>query len=220
MNKKVVSRYVLGLGLVLVAASLNACSVFGNENVNEPPYQSLQKDKDIEVRLYAPMLLAQVIVPGKNATDSSYSAFNTLFKYIDGQNQSQTKVPMTAPVLNEKIDAQKKGQKIPMTAPVLAEQGEKGWKVSFVLPADYQLDSAPQPTDPQVKLISQPAQKMGVIRYSGYMNADKNQQEAVRLLDWLQKNGYQASGDYQTAAYNPPFTLPPFRRNEVLIPLD
>jgi len=57
-----------------------------------------------------------------------------------------------------------------------------------------------------------------VVRYSGSMEKRASTEEA-RLRDWLALKGLRPTGLAEVAGYNPPWTLPPYRRNEVLIPV-
>lgn len=196
-----------------------ACSVFGNNgDVNEPPYTLVQESGPYEVRRYDPMILAQVSASG-NMDKASNKAFRPLFRYIDGNNSTQTKVPMTSPVL-QASDKTQKSEKIPMTAPVFMNtnaSSDKQWTMSFVMPADFTLESTPQPLNPEVKIVEQGARMLAVVTFSGLAQAEERQARGEEVKRWASKAGYQTVGDPFYAGYNPPFTLPPFRRNEMLI---
>ncbi|MBF2053333.1 MAG: heme-binding protein [Candidatus Sericytochromatia bacterium] len=229
-------KTLLTLALVSSFGLLCSCFAFGdNGDVKEPPYTLIQQSGEYEVRRYAPMILAQVTRTG-SWDRSSNSSFRDLFRYIDGQNTTNTRVAMTTPVLRESENSQKipmtapvfiaqdqsrAAQKIPMTAPVLMEENtadsQKTWTMSFVMPAAFTLENTPQPLNPNVKIVSRPAQQFAVIRFSGYADAQSREVHTAKLLNWLADQQLTPIGDPIYAGYNAPFVLPNFRRNEILI---
>jgi hypothetical protein len=80
--------------------------------VEEAAYTVIRQDGDIEIREYDAAIVAETVVDGE-FEDAGNGAFRKLFKYIDGDNQSQGKIAMTAPVSQEK-----RSEKIAMTSPV------------------------------------------------------------------------------------------------------
>lgn len=179
----------------------------------EAEYKVAQTDKNIEVRDYAPHILAEIIIAGP-LEDAGNQAFRPLFKYISGDNLKNEKVSMTAPV-----SQQAAGEKIAMTAPVSQQASGDAWAVSFMMPASYTMESIPQPKNPLVKLRLVPAQRVAAIRYSGFWSEKSYQKHRAQLEEWMQKRGLTAAGDPVWARYNPPFTPWFMRRNEILIPL-
>jgi hypothetical protein len=108
-----------------------------------------------------------------------------------------------------------------MTAPVLQQPGAEGeWRMLFVLPADMTAETAPVPAEDAVRIDTLPARRVAAIRFSGLLR-DSNVVEArERLVQWMQAEGLSAAGPAEVAGYNPPWTLPWFRRNEILIPIE
>jgi hypothetical protein len=147
------------------------------------------------------------------------SAFSKLFGYISGKNTASSKISMTAPVLLDNA-VKNAGVEIPMTAPVFMEDASDQAKMSFVLPATYTLDSAPTPQDPNVKLDQIKDYTVAAIIFSGLLSADNIAKQRTMLEAWIQGNGYKITGAYKAAGYDPPFTIPALRRNEVLIPVE
>ena len=202
--------------LVIVSSiMLGACSMFGyNTGVKEPPFSALKTDGAYELREYPHIVMVTSYAKGnfENAQDES---FNKLFDYISGKNASKTKIPMTAPVFVEP-----KGEKIPMTAPVIMSETDKGWAMSFVLPEDATLETAPLPLDPSLKLEERKNLKFAVVKFNGLFS-ERNFEEYTKALNtWIEKNGLKPTGAAMRAGYNPPWTLPPLRRNEILIPVE
>ena len=109
-----------------------------------------------------------------------------------------------------------------MTAPVMTESGIGGhWKMSFSMPSKYTMDTLPTPNDKRVKLIQTKTKTVAVIRYSGrFGNAETRRRKTQALMAWVEGlKGFRASGVPFYAGYDPPFTIPSLRRNEVLIEL-
>lgn len=219
MKNKLQSLF-LATGLLLSTA----CSVFGNNgDVNEPPYTILQESGSYQVRKYDPMILAQVSVNG-NMDKAANQAFMPLFRYIDGNNTSQTKVPMTSPVLQEPDgSAAANSAKIPMTAPVFMNANaasETQWTMSFVMPAHFTLKTTPQPLNPEVKIVEQGARLLAVVTFNGFASPEVRQKQGESINKWATQAGYKVMGEAFYAGYNPPFTLPAFRRNEMLVEVE
>jgi hypothetical protein len=188
----------------------------------EPKYILLEKSEPFELRAYAPRIVAEVQVEGDLDTASS-AGFRILAAYIFGKNQVSEKIAMTAPVGIESSD-QSKGAKIAMTAPVIIEGAKSAinnsnqqWTVSFLMPAGSTLDKLPKPLDSQVKMRELPAEKRAVITFSGFYGEEKVQEKTQALRDWMKTKNMKPTGEPQFARYNPPWTLPFMRRNEILI---
>ena len=118
----------------------------------------------IEIRDYAPMIVAEVIITGQRENAIS-DGFRMLADYIFGNNFPAREIAMTAPVM------QQSGEKIAMTAPVTRQGGDSGWVVRFVMPAEYSLDTLPRPNNPDVVLEEIAGKRFAVIRFPGRAKA-------------------------------------------------
>lgn len=204
--------------LVFLTSILLASTVMATE---EPKFTVIEKSEPFELRLYAPLIVAEVKVDG-DLDSASNQGFRLIAAYIFGQNQVAEKIAMTAPVGIESGE-KNKSAKIAMTSPVTIES-DKGagsanrqWTVSFVMPSEYTMASLPKPLDSQVKIREVPAEKRAVITFSGFYNEEKVLDKTQALRDWMQSRNLKAVGEPQFARYNPPWTLPFMRRNEVMI---
>ncbi len=207
-------KYLALLPLATVVV-LTGCSLVGIRTEESPRYQVIETTGNIEVRTYAPRIVAKTSVPG-NFTSAQKKGFKLLADYIFGKNEKQEKISMTAPV----TQSAPKNEKIEMTAPVMMTQTGASQVMTFTMPRKYTLDSLPKPLDPQVVLERIPAQTYGVIRFSGVWREETNQIKAKELVDWInQKGQYEVISEPIFAGYNPPWTLSFFRRNEVLLEL-
>ena len=200
--------------LLMTSLMLAGCSVLGKRTANEPPYKVLSQDGEIEIRQYGEMIVAETVVEGSYGQTSG-AAFSRLAGYIFGKNRAKQKLAMTAPVLQEPVS-----EKISMTAPVIQEKKGNAWVMSIVMPEGYRLETLPVPLDDAVKLRMLPGKKVGVIRYSGLHSEHNLRNFAEKLTGWLEKNGNRVLSGARSASYDPPWTLPFLRRNEVHIDIE
>jgi len=182
-------------------------------DVEKPEYEVLSSNNFIEMRKYAPMIIAEVEVKGTR-DQAIGNGFRILADYIFGNNIAQKSIAMTAPV------QQQNHEKIAMTAPVQQQSDGDMWKVSFVMPSAYDLDTLPQPKNKKVKLKHIATKHFLAIRFSG-TNSDRNvEAHQDKLMLYVQDHKFKTTGTPKYAFYNPPWTLPFMRRNEVMIEVD
>jgi hypothetical protein len=106
-----------------------------------------------------------------------------------------------------------------MTAPVSQQKQGETWRITFLMPGKYTMDTLPEPLDKRVTLTQEPGQLIAALRYSGNWSKHRFEKNEVRLRDFIERLGLILNGETIFARYNPPF-LPGFlRRNEVLIPV-
>lgn len=199
------------------AALLASVLLFGGGPamaIEEPAFTLVEEIGDIEIRRYAPYLVAETLVEGKSFDDAGNEGFRRLFRYITGANGGERKIAMTAPV-----NQSPGGDKIAMTAPVDQAASADGWAVSFVVPSRYDADSVPQPTDPRVYIREIPGDFVAVRRYSGLWSEARFAREREALLDEIEAAGYTVTGDPRLARYDAPFKPWFLRRNEVIVPI-
>lgn len=206
--------YLLPLIVVMFLLS-SGCSLVGISNVEEAAYTVVIKDGDFELRDYQPMVIAQTTI-NDEFDEAGNKAFRRLFAYISGDNTSNSEISMTAPVIARPA-GENSGKKIAMTAPVLQEAGQDGWRYAFVLPAEITLETAPEPMDDKVTLAKVPAKMVAVIQYSGFWSEAGMMEKATELRSWIKTRHLKSLSEPRWAGYNPPWTIPFLRRNEVMI---
>lgn len=203
--------------LAISSTVLIGCAMVGpimSNNVEQPNYGVLSSSTDdIEIRRYAPMVIAEVEVRGAREEAIS-DGFRLLADYIFGNNTTQQDIAMTAPV------QQQANKKIAMTAPVQQQSSGDRWKVSFVMPAEYSLATLPEPNNEQVKLKQIPAKDFIAIQFSGTNSKQNITKHERQLRQYIERNNIQTLGSPKYAFYNPPWTLPFMRRNEVMIEIE
>jgi len=198
---------------VIVALVASALTPEVAVAIEEPEYVVVRSHTDFEIRRYEAMIIAETRVDS-DFEKAGNEAFRRLFNYISGDNTARAKISMTAPVVQEPSS-----EKIAMTAPVVQEADESGWRVAFVVPAEFSWETAPQPTDPRVSLRLVPGRTAAAVRFSGTWDEDRFAKHEGELRAQLAKHGLQPVGEAVYARYNPPFTPWFMRRNEVLIPV-
>ena len=163
--------------------------------IEEPVYQveKAWEAEQIEIRAYAPRIMA---VTGMN--EDSDSGFRVLAGYIFGGNAEEQKIAMTAPVQQTMA-------------------GEK--EMAFMMPAEYALKDLPQPEDQRVSFREAPAYTAAVIQFSGWASAEKADENWQQLRRFLITKGIDITGEPTLNQYNPPWTLPFMRRNEIIVPV-
>jgi len=199
--------------LVLVAF---AYAVFSVIRLEKPAYLVVYESGGIEYRQYDPYLVSETVIEkADNYRAAGNEGFRRLFRYISGGNADQTKVSMTVPVAQTESS-----EKIAMTAPVQQTEAAEGWTVAFMLPSEYTLETAPQPTDSRVNIRAVPGKLTAVLRYSGRWTESNYDKKRTMLLEALQQASITPIGEFQSAQYAPPATPGFLRRNEVLVEVD
>jgi predicted transcriptional regulator YdeE len=206
--------YLLLSGSLLISGGAMA--------TEEPEYTVLSQVDDFELRRYDEQLVAQTWVSG-NQDSASRAGFKVLADYIFGNNTAPTggssKISMTAPVTMQPNSKKSDGesQKIAMTAPVNMQQDDGKWRVQFTMPSQYTMQTLPKPNNPNITITEVPAQTYGVIKFSGLAGSKKVATKTEELQSWMQTENLNVTGEPELARYNPPWTLPFLRRNEVMI---
>jgi hypothetical protein len=151
----------------------------------------------IEIREYKNMVLATI----STDEESQNNNFRTLFKFISGGNEEQQEIKMTTPVFQQNINNKQ--------------------SMSFVMPDRFVKGDIPKPNNKNIKIELLENTKFIVIGFSGRAT-DNNFNKYQKVLERaIEENDLKA--DLSTpinAYYNAPWTIPFFKRNEVLFRLN
>jgi hypothetical protein len=161
--------------------------------LEEPEYDIVKTLGDVEIRQYAPYIVAEVTVSGRRADEQ---AFRILAGYIFGNNTSGEKMSMTAPVET------------------------RGAEHAFVMERKYTMDTLPEPDDERVQLRRKDPRIVAVRQFSGRWTERNISQHREALLNELADLGVKVTGSPELARYNSPFTPWFLRRNEIIVPVE
>ena len=203
--------------LAAIAAALltSACSTVGiRSGTEEPAFTEVGRVGTVEIRTYGERIAAQTVVTGSSEAARN-RGFQRLAGYIFGGNNARTSIAMTAPVAQAD---EGRSQSIAMTAPVAqGAVGQDRWTIQFFMPSEYTMATLPVPRDPAVVLAVVPAETYAVLRFSGLGSARAVAEKEAELDAALIGSGWTSAGDPVVWFYDPPWTLPPLRRNEVAV---
>ncbi len=193
----------------------SALSIVGIRTVEEPHCIRRQLTETVEIRRYGPRIAAETTVSGEKQRALN-TGFRRLAGYIFGGNHRDTEIAMTAPVGQGRTG----GDGIAMTAPVSQTgSAEAGWTVRFYMPSKWSMETLPTPDDADVRLVEVPPETMAVLRFSGDTSPGAVADRTDELLKTLRDNDIEPTGDAVAWFYDPPWTLPFRRRNEVAVPV-
>ena len=157
--------------------------------VEQAEYEVLQKlGNNVEIRKYPEQLVAKTSM--KSGTNGS---FGEIANYIFGKNANSKEIPMTAPVVNNRVE------------------------MYFFMPREYGLKSLPKPKSGDVKIGKLPKRMVAALRFSGFWTDGSRIRNESMLIDMVRKSGFAAVGAPFFMRYDPPWQLPFFRRNEVAV---
>ena len=157
----------------------------------------LKKWSNFEIRQYEPRIIAEIAIQN-DFEQAAKEGFNLLAVYIFGQNATKSKIAMTAPVEQRENVTQ------------------KNWLIAFSMPTNYKITDLPSPKDPRIVLKQVETQKRAAFVFSGFCTEKKAAQNTNLLLELIEQHGYAPTGPCILTRYDPPWTLPCFRHNELL----
>ncbi len=202
------------------ATFVSSVTALAADQIETPSFEVLQSADGVELRRYAPVIVAEVTVEAANRDEASSKGFRPLAGYIFGQNRDSDKIAMTAPVTTEATDGgipTGDGTKIDMTAPVTTGAAEDGtYTVRFTMPSKWTMETLPQPVNEAVELKEVGERLMLAAGFTGERTDERIAETEGRLAAYAEANGVKAEGPYTTAGYDGPDTPVSERRWEVL----
>ena len=184
--------------------------------LEEPKYSVLKEYENFEIRNYASYLVAEVDIEG-SYNKSGNEAFRILAGYIFGDNQSSTKMNMTAPVESEAIQP---SERMNMTAPVISNKNVNGYTYRFVMESKYTQETLPVPNNSKIRITEIKDRVMAVISFSGRWSQKNFEKHEQILVNDLKNAGIGVASEAIYARYNAPFTPWFLRRNEIMFEIE
>ena len=183
---------------------------YARERTEQPPFDVLAEDGPFQHRRYAPMLVASVTVTGER-NDATDEAFGQLAAYIFASDREGEEIAMTTPV----TQAVRGNDPMVTLAGGGVEAG--GYTVRFTMPAEWTPETLPAPANPNIVIETLPEREMAVITFSGRATDEAVREQAEALNGYIERHSLMPDGTVEYAYYDPPFTPPPGRRNEVMM---
>ena len=180
----------------------SAGTIFSNFKTPEPNWTLCHSYDHFEVRQYEPMIWASIKVNEKEYN----KAFMSLAKYIWGENHLPTD-----PTKSEKIN---------MMVPVFQHSSDDNIMMSFVLPPKYKaVEEVPIPNNPMIQIHLMDPLIVAVHQFNGKATESTFEEHRKQLMEYIKEEEVQMEDPLVSydAQYNPPWTIPYFRRNEVWI---
>ncbi|MEL0038780.1 MAG: heme-binding protein [Halieaceae bacterium] len=180
------------IAIVIVIESVDVAAT------EEPRFELIDRwpDKNIELREYDARILAVT-----RMDTAENGGFSTLAGYIFGGNTAEQKIAMTAPVQTSMA-------------------GSAVQEMAFVMPSQFGESDLPEPNDPAIDLRPMSGYVAAVIAFSGRASASTAETHWKQLREFLEESNLEAVGPPTLNQYNPPWTLPFLRRNEIIVPIN
>ena len=202
------------IAAMLSALSLFACSTVGVRDNEEPKFTVAGHIGQVEIRQYGPRIAAETAVAGDEMAARN-AGFRRLADYIFGGNHARAQIGGGAPPAQQSA-----GTKIAMTIPVGQAQDDAGhWRIRFFMPSYFTMATLPEPNDKQVQLVAVPPETLAVLQFSGTTAPEAVAARTGELVAALEGSAWRPAGAPVAWFYDPPWTLPPLRRNEVAVPV-
>jgi hypothetical protein len=208
-KRKRIYRALAGLLIMLIVVAVGAEPVMSR--VEQPEYTVTSAEGAVELRSYGPMIAAEAVVAGERKAAIN-EGFRLIAAYIFGANKPNAKIAMTAPV-------QQQRQTIAMTAPVTQQGTGNVWTVRFIMPKSSTLETLPEPADERIRLRPILPRRLVAITFSGFASNDAIDKRIGELQRYATEHKLTTTGEPLLAFYDPPWTLPFLRRNEVMLEL-
>jgi len=194
---------LVGGAVIAVGAAFYASRKIA-DHAEEPDYDVVRKDGDIEIRDYDAVVVAETVKTGYHEK-ARRRGFETLYDYIAANNRSGKKIAMTVPVLQQLSESAGR---------------TKGWAIRFVMPKKYTKASLPTPNASDVTLHDVPARRLVSVRFNGAFSASLASKKLMSLYNYVADENLKQKGDPIYAFYNAPWTPGFMRRNEILIEVE
>lgn len=167
--------------------------------IEEPAHTTEKLTKDVEIRHYGDRIAAQTTVSADEESARNVG-FRRLAGYIFGGNNDREKVAMTAPVAQE---SRSKGE----------------WVIQFFMPSEKTMDTLPVPNAGDVELVQVPPATVAVHKFNGIPSKRAVASHTKQLMDTLGELGFETTDAPAAWFYDPPWTVPALRRNEIAVPV-
>lgn len=168
-------------------------------SIETPEYQLISNEGGFEVRRYSDMIMATTNVQGCYK-DSTSTGFRRIAGYIFGGNDKEMKIAMTAPVITD-----------------CPTEDLSSYTVSFVMPKEHSFEDLPKTNTKLVSIERKNLGDVAVLSFGGRVNEARSIEYQKNFSELLKKNKIISQGGFMVAQFNSPWTLPIFRKNELMV---
>ena len=165
------------------------------EKYYEPYFEVIQTDSDIEIRQYSENIIAKTSLRDGDIGQNN-SMFRILADYIFGNNLER--------------------KQIPMTTPVVTKYNDNNYEMIFFMLDSKEIKHLPKPLNKNVILEKFSLNKVVAIKFSWWASENNIAKHDRILRKYIDENNLEVISDLIVAQYDPPFTLPNYRRNELM----
>jgi len=206
--------FLESITMIAAVASIGATTTArAADDIEGPQYTVTDTVDGVELRRYAPYLVAEVTVEAPSRDAASSMGFRPLAGYIFGGNAGSDEIAMTAPVTTQAQG----GTRIAMTAPVTTEATEDGlYTVQFSMPSKWTMDTLPKPDNPDVTLREVPAETRLAYRFVGMKTPENIDRADAAIVEYARRNDLAISASPLVAGYDGPSVPRNQRRWEVM----
>ena len=166
-----------------------------SDSYKEPEFTLINKNDNIEIRQYDKYVIARTSISKTNSSLDN-SMFSVLAGYIFGGNN--------------------KGQSIPMTTPVITREDDSSYDMIFFMLDSESPDDLPAPNSSKIILETYTMGKTISIRFGMWATEERILKYKSILDQYIKDEGIIVKSNIMVAQYNSPWTMPPFRRNELI----
>jgi len=182
------------------------------EGLTGPEYTVVKKGEGYEIRDYVGYQVASTNInkgdpASMNDVAGSGAAFNALAAYLFGANEESRAMAMTTPVTTTSL-GEMRFYLQDVIAPAPLEDGKTGM---------YEAGA--------VQIVDIPAARLAVRRFTGFVTEGEVARQKDALLSQLEMDGMEIDVPHGAVVphvifqYNPPYTIPMVRRNEIAVPV-
>lgn len=188
--------------------------LLGYSEEAEPHYKKIIDEKHVEVRRYQSYLVAKIKIESESEIRNRESAYMRLLNYLLGKNSRRQKIEAVTPLIQEDVTSH-----VSALLKLSSDYNTqiRSFQISAILPEYARFEDAPLPLDPDIRIERVKPHLTAVLKFSGLTGWRKRERLAKYLSLWMRDRGYTAASAPRIAKYNPPFTLPFFRKNEIHI---
>jgi len=189
------------------------------EGLEEPSYTVVEENDLYEIRSYEAYSVVSTVVTSDSDVSAlegiaAGSAFNTLASYLFGGNDESKVMDMTTPVTTTSAGDMRfylntgDNERIPM--PTSKTAGDKSTETT---------------DESNVEIVQIPAALLAIRKFTGFVTDGEVARQKDTLLQALEMDGIEldvahgAIVPHVVFQYNPPYSLPMVRRNEIGVPV-